>query len=126
MDITWICKSCGAVNSASSDSCSECNSEYASAPRESVTNQAFVNHGVVFNNAVISPQPTVDEMLGSIEEFYNIDGEEEEPEEPREDFNFGMWVFTWTCNILMWIAIAVSASVILFIVAIVIAAFCKM
>lgn len=121
MDVTWICKLCGAINNASNSSCSDCSSTYASGPQ--TTNQALLNNGVIFNNAVFNPQPSVDQMISSIEEFYQIDQSDIEDIPPRE--SLGMRVFTWTLNVLMWLAIIVSGSIFLFFVVVVIAAFCK-
>jgi len=121
MKVTWICKLCGAVNTASDGVCAECSAAYTSTPQESTTNQALLNQGVIFNNAVFTqPESDFDEVLDSLDEHYE---EEKEPCKPRE--SLGMRVFTWTSNILMWLAIIICSSVFLFFVWVFIQVFCK-
>ena len=125
MDITWICKHCGAVNTTDNDVCTGCSTAYASSgPRESVTNQALLNQGVIFNNAVFAPQPqpTLDDMMKSTEACYPIEYQTQELGMERPQESFGMRVFTWTANILMWLSILIAGSIFLFFVVIVIMA----
>jgi hypothetical protein len=125
MNITWICKLCGAVNPASRNTCGECSTAYTSASRQPL-NQAVLNQGVIFNNAVINPEPDWKEVSRSLDEFYGDELKEKE-ESPAQNKkhrdSFGMRLFTWTATLLMWVAILACGSIFFFFVYVVIKAF---
>jgi hypothetical protein len=120
MEITWICKFCGAINTTPNNSCTECSAAYSSpVPQEPVVNQALLNQGVIFNNTVFAP-PSYDDMLHSLEECYPIE-EEEKTEKPKE--SVGMRLFILVCNLWLWFGLLVASSVFLFFVWVVIKAY---
>jgi len=125
MNITWICKLCGAVNPASSNVCGDCSTPYVAAPRQPL-NQAVLNQGVIFNNAVINPEPDWGEVSRSLNEFYGdeIKEEEESPAPVKKHHDsFGMRLFAWTATLLMWMAVLACTSIFFFFVYVVIKAF---
>ena len=130
MNISWICTVCGATNHSMNGVCQECSSKYGTCPEPSPSpggNQALLNQGVIFNNAVFNqpqPDPSIDDICQTLEDCYG-DAIEEEKSGPKEE-SFGMRVFIWSCNIITWLAILIAGSIFAFFVFIVIKAFTSM
>lgn len=133
MNISWICTTCGATNYGMGGVCQECSSEYGARPTpvDSGVNQALLNQGVIFNNAVFNPpkqekEPSLGDMCRSVETLYRLNEPDTGAEKKPQKESFGMRVFTWTCTIATWFALLIAGSVFAFFVFVFIKAFSNM
>lgn len=134
MNISWICTTCGATNYGMGGVCQECSSKYGARPipqDSSSVNQALLNQGVIFNNAVFNPpkqekEPSLNEMRRSVEMLYGLNETETQTEKKPQKESFGMRVFTWTCTIATWFALLIAGSIFAFFVFVFIKAFSNM